>query len=524
MKSYPHQIEIFEWFKECLNPALKNKILRFIINAMCGVGKTHIAQLIIYYFLVQGKRVLFLTYTRNELREQTYKRCMEDGIIPKEYIGIFKTDKKEIEKFLIITIPQTIRNFLFPYKFDLIIIDEAHEYLETKDKKSAQTLKKIIALNSHKNTVIIGLTGTAFEIMLEGKFFDIKNDQVAYKIYDSLMALEDGIISNININAIYVNFELKNEAYKKDGELSSIGQEVLKDKLINALKANKLIPTLSGKTLMICAKISDAESLSAYINSTFGNGKTISLCKTSNQDDLFGIDLEFKNHPGIQFLIVVGMCGVGWDFPGLMNVVDLTFTINPKLIIQRFSRAVRKCEGKEPNYYYVADERKTPLMVRNLLFHALYLTTKKGIETYIKNNGNISAPVFGVNMNKMINLSSMENFYNELEKENKKRDILELGDFKSYAFLMNVDAKSKMIFQMSLKQLKCHYKEQKKFFEKMLSVYPDQTIKIINQHISQKRNNPNTFKLHMVFRDCKNISSEIWDMFFKGFEPENMLL
>ena len=80
-------------------------------------------------------------------------------------------------------------------------------------------------------------------------------------------------------------------------------------------------------------------------------------------------------------MVVINMCGTGWDFPALDNVVDLTFTKNPKLIIHRLSRAIRKYRGKKiSKYIYCADQSKKEAEVVFYICRALELTTKEGIE------------------------------------------------------------------------------------------------------------------------------------------------
>jgi hypothetical protein len=77
------------------------------------------------------------------------------------------------------------------------------------------------------------------------------------------------------------------------------------------------------------------------------------------------------------------MCGTGWDYPGLTNVVDLTFTSNPKLIIHRMSRTTRKFPGKQKGFYvYCADQSKKDGKSVYYLTRALELMTEKGIRDY----------------------------------------------------------------------------------------------------------------------------------------------
>jgi hypothetical protein len=105
--------------------------------------------------------------------------------------------------------------------------------------------------------------------------------------------------------------------------------------------------------------------------------KRIGKVNAKKNEDMF----RSKNSK-TNFMVVIDKCGTGWDFKDLNNVVDLTFTRNPKVIIQRFARTIRLPDnGTKPisKYIYCYDQTRSTMRVRADLGSALAYMTERGI-------------------------------------------------------------------------------------------------------------------------------------------------
>lgn len=81
------------------------------------------------------------------------------------------------------------------------------------------------------------------------------------------------------------------------------------------------------------------------------------VAKTSHQsaEEIESAESEFRNNKNVRFMVVVDMCGTGWNYKPLEMIIDLTFTKNLKVLIQRLSRLCRLHKGKEPKHISIND-------------------------------------------------------------------------------------------------------------------------------------------------------------------------
>jgi superfamily II DNA or RNA helicase len=410
---------------------LKNKITegfnknnRVLLYALCGVGKTILALSVIEDIVKSGKRVAVSTYGRAEIRKHWYEKiknyssdllkdlqivCSKEDAVKLNKLKIHAVSNGEVSdtKLFTIFIPQTINpdsnttvNSIDPNsklgKFDYIIIDEAHEFLETSraDNEDGR-LKRIINTYSHKKTKYLGLTGTGFELIQEGKFFH-KSELVIYDVVD---ALGDKAIVNCESSVEYFKFTLPSDCYNSSEELTARGakridnffrKDGLNNKGKNLLKKRSFF---SKKIESLLGEIKKGEKvlviLPKGLNCIEGIANTISMCdkgaaviKNSKIDKNLrdSNEEEFKNSPKTNFLLVVDMCGTGWDFPKLDVVIDLTFTRNPKVMIQRLARGIRTFDSKiKSRYIYAVDQSVGAQKAQFYLARAMMLTARSQI-------------------------------------------------------------------------------------------------------------------------------------------------
>lgn len=417
---------------------------RVLLNAVCAFGKTITTWLFIKQLIASGKRVAISTYSRKEIRRQWWYKNLDFNIVPAHMIQIVcsEQDVRNLQlrrvpaisnsnisdtKPVTIFIPQSISKHGDMGKFDYFIIDEAHEFLDTENRK----LKRIIESSSHSGTKFLGLTGTGFELLKQGGFF---HDSKCI-IYDMPTALKDELVNDCETYCEYFDFTLAKKYYSGT-ELNKKGSKFLKHEVVTALKLKEILKSVKGKTLVIVPPLCD-ETICNTINRILGNGAAVR--KTSKIQDHEKNEKMFRNSSQTNFMVVMRMCGTGWDFPELRNVIDLTFTKNPKVIIQRLSRVIRKKVDKIlPKYIYCADQSKSETEVYFYLGSAFELMTEKGIRNY---DGKV---YFSKKLLK------------RLRKE-KKRKRIRTGLASEYFNLDNEyhKFKKRIIFRRTLKELIC---------------------------------------------------------------------
>ncbi len=360
-----------------------------VLNGICGIGKTYITLCMIRDWISAGKRVLVFTYSQNNIKEQWVKSIVDKNVVPSGLFSVLCSNEhlKKIKSGgcliseipnnpLLITIPQTAyRNIDKLGKFDYIVIDEAHAYLDTEDDNSM--IKKIIRGCSKKDTNILGLTATAFDLISEGGFFhDMPIENCI--IYDIEEAMNNKNIAGLDIEIVKFNFDIDKEFYNNKGNLTRTGEKLVRCKTHSAKKVDDILSKVKGKTIIITVPLQD-QDLYDYINMKFGNGCCVLNTQRSEDDKA---EDKFKNDKNVKFMIVIQKCGVGWDFPELQNVVDLTFTKNHKSIIQRMLRPCRNFgENKIGNYFYCIDQSRSDDVAIRRISTSVWLSRKEGIHT-----------------------------------------------------------------------------------------------------------------------------------------------
>ncbi len=471
-------IELKHFQKPIYNKVVKSfkKNNKVLLNGLCGMGKTVISLYLIKNIIADNKRVAISTYSLKGMRSQWFNELieffpelmkdvqvicnyMDKEIYTKEYKGIdifpFVTcDEASKDKLITFFIPQSINCDIG--LFDYFIIDEAHEYLDVKTNKNNEgQLKFIINNGSKKTTKFLGLTGTGHELIEEGGFFE----DCEIVMYDIIKGLKDKAINNCNFYIKQTEFGLNDDCYNGD-ELNSKGIEkvnngifekklnikgksLLRENAYISEKIKMLIKGVKGKTLIIIPRGEGREfDLCNAINAECFDNKIVAVPASSEVENS-RLKKNFarfhNNNSNVQFLIVKDMCGVGYDYPDLANVIDLTFTKNSTLIIQRAARTFRISKNKEnSNYYYVFDQGLNCDDVLNTIARALTLT----IEYFFKSNKNIISKSIKdqmiKNLKKDLDLDEENSYINkDLNKENVDNDNQENISFEDLTKMMS---------------------------------------------------------------------------------------
>lgn len=331
-----------------------------------GSGKTNIFLYLIKRLIEENPKVKIgvSTYLHTNIKMQTSLRTDDFDL---DHHTIKTYDRNYEDKNVYLFNPQTIwRRDDFPFKFDYLIIDEAH----VATGELAKMFPKIKAKFLKPTTKILGCTATPWAVMGSKMFAGAK---CHFRGIDRGF-FEDKRISDFHINVERFNIKVRAiDISRKNGNLKSgflkrsfkTIKESSIDKVDELLKHNKkklgnkcLIIVNPGNFCDIAKSIKKRIGASALclIDNSKAGGK-----REARMEEEKTILSQFRNDPKIKYLVVVNKCQIGFDMPELTSTVDLTMTRNISLLIQRWGRLARHFEGFNvpKNYFYVVDNSMT---------------------------------------------------------------------------------------------------------------------------------------------------------------------
>jgi superfamily II DNA or RNA helicase len=247
-------------------------------------------------------------------------------------------------------------------EYDLIIVDEAHE------NYFAKTVQNIINKTKVKKEIL--LTGTPHQFI----------DKKEFKMYFvSLSDLDSSIIPKLRVDIIESDYDW-NDSYNESREVKtdfkfkdSSTQKSLKktfDLILDRNKNNKI-----EKTIIVCRNISQSNSVKSYLN------KIGLSCEISNSENDKSSDKisDFKNNL-FNILIVVNRARLGYDDVDLINLIDISGTLNPNIIYQMFARLLRGSNDTQKYYIRLTSKDDSILNSEIATSVALMLTHKNYIQ------------------------------------------------------------------------------------------------------------------------------------------------
>jgi superfamily II DNA or RNA helicase len=383
----PYQVksisDLIEWF---------NSLDKIVFAASCGAGKSLISIAFIQKFIQEYAkksnkaekdiRILVLTHGHDILRHQYTKYCDKEALFSFAKVNQGRQLADAYKSYqVIVTLPNSIRSVLDNrYKFDLVVIDEGHQYLFANSKKESYTgmVDKIIQTVQPKK--ILALTGTPAPFILRG----------GWKVLPIAMQtlFELGFLSNVYVqlasSSILVKMkrEISEENYlsdynnngdlKRRKEYTELENKETLDNVLKAiyrhlrsrfrvnpenygwLRSEKLDWILAlneiHKTMFIAksqfhARLIEEEFTKQGIKTLLNITEPTKATKQTTKESV-EIFERFKIDD-TQVLIVVGRGILGFDYPDLINVVDMSCSINPNRIFQAFSRLVRLPENNK---------------------------------------------------------------------------------------------------------------------------------------------------------------------------------
>jgi superfamily II DNA or RNA helicase len=309
-----------------------------ILSACVGAGKTEMANKVMKKYA----KVLVLAHNQDILRSQFAKTARNH----RDDVYIIKSKKDFTEKLrnlksgVFITLPQTIKDIKKLGFFDLLVVDEAHQFYLAKMVKGIAARIKCPSLL---------LSATPFNLR------EFKYPEISYTLDKALTA---GIMSNVRmeIHASCYDYDLVD--YNQDDNLKSNTKLAKKqtyqtmDRVLKAL-VSKTLPKLE-KTIIVAMSISHANYISNYLDK-----EKISNTVSHSKNDIENENIEdFRNSKSISVLIVVGRARLGFNMPELVNLVDISGSLNPSVLFQMLGRVSRiHPKGKEKRFLKLTPER-----------------------------------------------------------------------------------------------------------------------------------------------------------------------
>ncbi len=364
--------------------AINNAQQQIVSDLMAGF-KTHKSQVLAWY-TGSGKTNVFLklcqalieknpsvkigisSYLHMNIKHQTSVRA---STILESHSVINACDTRyrdyEDENVYIFN-PQTLyrRNDL-PFRFDYLIIDEAHIGLKVGQGNSY--FEKIITDHCSPNVKILAASATSWDILKNPL---LENPKIHTRGMD-IGVHEDGMLTDFDIHIERVELKTTKADFSRRGDLRSDfvqnNFELLKKVTVG--KANLLIqkfPKRIGSKCLIIVPPGDQCGIAKAVAKSIGDEAVylIGGNQTSGRDyrkeEEKGIIEDFRNNPERKYLVVVNKCQIGFDMPELTSTIDLTMTRNVGLLIQRWGRLARKQRGvtQKKHFFYAIDQSMLP--------------------------------------------------------------------------------------------------------------------------------------------------------------------
>lgn len=342
-----------EYFLSEIKRTRESKQPEIVIAGCPSAGKTFVA----ITDMIRNPKLtyLVLTHGQTNLRKQWGQAFKDEGVEASTTPG---------ECRITYTLPHSRREIkASKLKVDTLIIDEAHHF--TSAKMVQEIIKQV------KPKLIIYITGTPENFVLQ------KHTNI---VCVDALELKDICISDIHFGMVTTKAKIKNSDYTQDGEVrTSSKMKFIKssstdiDGLI--LTMTKRMTEIEGdkdfsvfpKTMIACHSIEHANKIAKEINS-----RNIVAVSSNSDNDIGSKQIDrFVKEPEIRVLTVVGRGVLGFDFPELVNIFDLTGTRNPSKMYQMFMRSGRQSDTVKQKYFFkFMPEENIEIMVAR--FNAAY--------------------------------------------------------------------------------------------------------------------------------------------------------
>lgn len=345
--SYAFQPELQE---RVINALLQSG--KAVLAAAPSAGKTTMSMQVVKALRekLPGLKTLILTHGQVLLREQWCARYMTSD--DHKDVTVFRKGRKpKIAAPITIAIPQSLRTFPKGYKADLVIVDEAHQwYHASQVQKVIQQVNpqyQLLLTGSPSKFVddpqweVVGITlsellryGTSCDPLIElAEFtydlsFDDMNredfcvkDNVSFSNKETIRTL-DGLLKRIILR-------LASKHRTDPGQFPKTTKNTTWSELVTKLR----------KTMIVCHNQAHAKSVKRYF-SKCGVGAQLSVSDSDSDSGVAALK-NFKEDDACHIFVVVNRGVLGFDFPELFNIIDMSGSLNVDKLFQLLCRAVR---------------------------------------------------------------------------------------------------------------------------------------------------------------------------------------
>lgn len=298
---------------------------RVVLAAAPGAGKTDMSIVIASRYLEErGRKVLVLAHGQTVIRDQYYKRLISKAP-PFKFValGVRAPTSPDVAQ-VHVALPHYFKS-RDASGYGLIVVDEAHQFFH------APMVQKILEQNPEAKLLL--LTGSP------AYFIGAGWPVVAMSASE---LLDCGVITDPVVELVQTDLPFTHKDYNAYEDLKT-GKAMGEAHVTQALKEAmaKLCGALAdralGKTLVVCNRQDQAEIARGYFAAR-GLETLLSTCSTDT--DSTAVD-AFKTGSA-QVLVVVNRATLGFDFPELRNVVDISCSMNPERLFQALCRVIRR--------------------------------------------------------------------------------------------------------------------------------------------------------------------------------------
>jgi len=360
---------------------------------------------------------ILLLVPRIILIEQNIRRLVAYGI-PKDKIGAYFGERKQIREITIGTYQSIIRNLDIIRRSNMVIFDEIHLIRDT-----AKIFSKIfdVVIEDHKKA-LLGLTATLDEKDLS-KYNTILTLLPPVKRYPIKNAVDDKRLAKPIVIPLKVNLTEKEqndyETYSakikrisnrfKKYDAESMTKLLRKGGFVSGMAKAWFLNIRKRKLLLSCAENKLLSALN-LITKKFPNEKIMIFSETIDSISKLRDMLELEgtkamiidsntnsrkrqlilNQWGREFypLLSVHTLEIGFDIPQVRIEIILATTSNMNQVIQRIGRVIRKQEGKDLALIYVIYVSDTKDdKIHDLFKKAITTTSTKSLQEYERGRG-----------------------------------------------------------------------------------------------------------------------------------------
>lgn len=392
----------FEKFYEMVT---LNIWMKYVLAAAPGAGKTLMSIMYLDYRFSQNPnyRILVLTHATKELRDQ-YNASLQ----------YYQADCLNNIN-LIVNLPHSVKTERVNLgHIDELIVDEGHQLYHTEDGMIQKLIKK------HNFVRQIILTGSPDKFIYANKqspntykisFIDLYTlwklnvvqpvlVEIASTTYgfnsDTCWNSDGDLKSKIKIerNEIFTTLPMMmNKIMARQLSLLRTNPVAYKKYLSTGILHDSYFTKTNkdniGKTMIVCRNIAEATNICEFLIE-YGYDSSQMIKNTYGEDCKTGQNLmmDFKNNDDVKFLVVVYKGILGFDYPNLCNVIDLSCSKNVSRLFQLYCRLVRKSTIKMEKFYYkVVPHDKIELFTELMngvlhMSHFYYLSKYDGTNFY----------------------------------------------------------------------------------------------------------------------------------------------